>query len=115
MMLVDKGLLLLDKRRTVPADPEAIGVPRARITEYRKLLDDLGIRGGIAISEDRNTIELTVSSRGFVTHGSRKGYMYTTDNVEQHLVGALETLPTSGVGSGMRRIEGNWYLFYEGD
>jgi len=54
------------------------------------------------------------STRGFVTQGSRKGYLYTEEKVDE-VVADLDQVSASGVGSGLRRIEGNWYLLFEGD
>jgi len=110
----DKALLGVTDDRTQPDDPEAVGIPASRIAEFRALLKALGIRGGLKISADRGTIELTASARGVVTHNSSKGYMYMAAPAGRTLLDSLDEVTAKGVGSGLRRIEGNWYLFFEG-
>lgn len=114
MLVADKGLLRVADQRTLPEDPQSVGVPQSRIAEYRRLLKALGIRGGIAISEDRKTIEFNASFRGYVTHNSEKGYIYTTEPAQKSLVPDLDVFLKSEVGAGRRRIEDSWYLFFEG-
>ena len=114
MMIQDKGLMRVGEKRTLPEDLQSIGIPASRIAEYRRLLKQLGIRGGIAASEDKEYIELTVSFRGFVTHNSQKGYVYAGEPVRTYLAPDLDQFSNKGVGVGRRPIEGNWYLFFEG-
>ena len=114
MIVHDKGLSQVFGDRTYPEDPATVGVSPARIAEYRRLLKELGIEGGILAPTDKKSVELMSSTRGFVTHGSRKGYLYTEEKVDE-VVADLDQVSASGVGSGLRRIEGNWYLLFEGD
>lgn len=112
MTVQDKGLVRVDNNKILPA---SIQVPLARIEEYRKLLRRLGIRGGIEVSKDRRHIGFIASFRGWATHNSEKGYVYTEEPVKaQDIVDDLDHFKEHEVGSGMRRIEGNWYLFFEG-
>jgi hypothetical protein len=113
MLGEDRGLLAVDDRRTWPEDPVAVGVPASRIDQYRALMGELGLLR-IAISEDRQTIDLVASSRGFVTHGSHKGYLYSTA-LQQGVVADLDALPHVGSWSGLRHLDGGWYLLFEGD
>jgi hypothetical protein len=111
MIIQDKGLLRITSDRTWPDDPQTVGISRSRIAEYRKLLNELGIRG-LEISKDQKNIQFVSSYRGFATHGSQKGYEYMSEAVNVYLVADLSQLAKGGVGR--RRIEGNWYLFFEG-
>jgi len=114
MILRDKGLLRVTSDLTWPEDPQTIGIPSSRIAEYRGLLKKLGIQGGIAVSSDQENIELTTSFRGFITHGSQKGYLYTSESTPKYLVAGLDRFSQSGVGGGWVHVDGNWYLFFEG-
>ena len=115
MIIQDKGLFRVDNSRTLPEDLQSIHVSLTRIREYRDLLGRLCIQGGINASEDRRYIEFIASFRGWATHNSEKGYAYTEEPVKaQDVVSNLDHFKEHEVGSGMRRIEGNWYLFYEG-
>jgi len=113
MILQDKDLLRVTSNLTQPEDLRSIGISSVRIAEYRKLLKVLGIEGGVTASSDRANVEFTTSFRGFVTHGSQKGYLYSTNPVTEPLAG-LDQFSATGVGIGLRHIEGNWYLFFEG-
>jgi hypothetical protein len=113
MLGEDRGLLAVDDRRTWPEDPVTVGVPASRIDQYRALMGELGLFR-IAISEDRQTIDLIASSRGFVTHGSHKGYLYSTAP-QQYVVADLDALSRVGFWGGLRHVEDGWYLLFEGD
>ena len=113
MVMQDKGLLIITNDRTWPEDPQAAGVSQSRIAEYRALLKELGIHGGLSASVDRTTIQLTSASRGFVTHGSEKGYEYASEPIRTYLVPNLELLSKGGLG--WRPIEDGWYLYFKGD
>ncbi|MHB8844610.1 MAG: hypothetical protein ACYC7L_07635 [Nitrospirota bacterium] len=115
MIVQDKGLLRVNNDRTLPEDAQSINVPPSRIKEYRELLTKLDIRGGIEASSDRRYIGFIASLLGWATHNSEKGYAYTEELVKaQDIVDDLDHFKEHEVGSGMRRIEGDWYLFYEG-
>jgi hypothetical protein len=115
MIVQDEGLVALDPRHPSPGDRQFDGISGSRIAEYRKLLKELGIRGGIAASSDRKTIEITSSARGFATHNSQKGYVHSTALRQEHLVATdLDELSKRGVGSGLRHIDDDWYIFFEG-
>lgn len=115
MMIQDKGLIAVYNKRTWPEELQSIHVSSARIKEYRKLLRKLGIQGGIEGSSDQRSIRFTSSDRGMVTHNSGKGYIYTEEPVEvKDIVTDLDHFKEHEHHWGLRRIEGNWYLFYEG-
>ena len=114
MILEDKALFRVTSQATLPENPRSLGLKRSRIAEYRKLMRQLRLEGGIDISNDRSTITFARSQRGFVVHGSQKGFVYTTQGVKTKLFDDLDQLSKSGVGVGRRPIEGNWYLAFDG-
>jgi hypothetical protein len=115
MMVEDRGLRLVDNNKTLPEDLNSIHIPLVRIRAYRRLLRDLTIRRGISATGDRRQILLKASSCGFVTHSSEKGYLYTDNPVEpKEIVNDLDHFKERTYNSGMRRIEGNWFLYYTG-
>lgn len=113
MITHDKGLMQVADDWTLPKDLQSINIESMRIAQYLCLMKDLGIKA-ILISNDRKNIEMTSSNRGFITHGSSKGYLYIDAPVNQNLMAELDHLSASGVGFGLRLIEGNWYLSFEG-
>lgn len=114
MMVHDKGLMSVTSERTLPEDLKGLGVSQKRVEDYRFLLGKLGVDEGVSISNDRQNIEFTSSSIGFSTHNSQKGYVYAFAKQEGQLVDSLDEMTEKGVGTGLRRIEGGWYLFFEG-
>ena len=114
MIVEDKRLLLVNQLRTLPEDPQMVGIGPSRIAEYRTLLRQLDIRGGIESSVDKKHIELTSSFRGMVTHNSQKGYWYSTEPITTYLSPDLDQFLKSESGVGYRHIEGSWYLFFQG-
>lgn len=114
MIVHDKQLFRIDSNRTLPDDLQSIHIPLSRIKNYRELFKMVGIRS-IEVSSNRSYIEFTASFRGFATHNSQKGYVYTDKAPDtSQLFVELDQFTASGVGSGLRHIEGNWYLFFEG-
>ncbi len=114
MIVRDKGLFVVRSNRTLPKDPGSVGISASRIDEYRKMMKDLGIHGSIEITMDRTSIRIVSSGRGFVTHSSEKGYIYAAVPFKKGVVAELDSLSSRGKGAGLRRIEENWYLFFEG-
>jgi hypothetical protein len=116
LVIEDRGLTRVDEDWTDPADPTTIGVSVERIAEYRSTFRKLALARGVSAGIDRREIELLASAQGWVAHGSRKSYVYTT-SVPESLNDALDQYSSQErpVGSGYRRIEGNWYLYFYGD
>jgi hypothetical protein len=116
MVLEDRGLTRVDDDWTAPSDPTTIGVTADRIAEYRLLFKKLGLARGFSAGLDRREIELLASAQGWVAHGSHKGYVYTV-RVTESLDADLDHYSSQErpLGSGYRRIEGNWYLYFYGD
>jgi hypothetical protein len=116
MIVADTPLQAVSAQQTWPEDPP--GISASRIAEYRSLLKKLGIRKKIWISDDRKTIEMTCSSRGISSpyHNSQKGYAYYADpaDLDMDVVDQLDSLTKKEAGLGLRRLEGNWYLFFVG-
>lgn len=114
MIVEDKGLTRVDDNWTEPASYDA-----ARVAEYRKLFKIVGTQRGVSATVDREAIEFIASSQGFVTHGSAKGYLYakkcpfqlgkTVESLDEMSSGERPT------GSGCHHIEGQWYLYFQGD
>jgi hypothetical protein len=114
MINQDIGLARITPDQIEPENSERVGIGMSRIAEYRALLKKAGVRGGISVSTDRKVVELISTYRGFVTHNSQKGYLYIDGSVDNELIADLDRFSASEIGSGVRHIEGNWYLFFEG-
>jgi hypothetical protein len=114
MVNQDIGLARITPDQIQLVNPESVGIGMPRIVEYRVLLKKVGVRGGISVSTDRKVVELTSTRRGFATHNSQKGYLYIDGSIDDQLIPDLDRFSASEIGSGIRHIEGNWYLFFEG-
>lgn len=110
----DEGLSRLNAENVQLETVESSPVGEARISEYRALLRKIGVRGGISVSTDRKTIEITSTHRGMATHNSQKGYLYIGGPVMGELFSDLDRFSQTETGSGVRHIEGNWYIYFEG-
>jgi hypothetical protein len=110
----DTGVLFVSNDRVLYVDSVASNIRTERLNNYRTLLRGIGVKD-ISISFDRRIIELTSSRRGFATHNSQKSYMYIESSVfGDDLLESLDGLSANEVGSGLRRIDGDWYLHFEG-
>ena len=119
MVLQNKQLTRVDDDWTEPRDPKTIGVSEERVAEYRKLFRVLGIKHGFSAPQNRDHVQFLASTRGWVSHGSEKGYLYAIV-IPDHLGPVRDSLDQLGfgkrpIGSGCRHIQGNWYLYFSGD
>ena len=121
MMARDKGLVAVTGDSTDPAYPLDLGIDRQRIAEYRRLLQQAGIAEGISATPERDRIDLIASEQGLLDRGSIKGYLYS-DSIRDDTIDAGATLPSTSddlstrppsLETWTRRIDGNWYLFFE--
>jgi hypothetical protein len=121
MMLRDSGLIAVTEDSTEPAYHLDFGISRERIAEYRRLLTQAGIAEGIAATPERDRIDLLASTQQMLNRGSIKGYLYS-DSIRDDTIDAGARLPstTDDLSPGppafetwTRRIDGNWYLFFE--
>lgn len=88
--------------------------PGTAADEYAHLTDDLGLQERVVLSADRHRIELTISNRGYATHNSQKGLLFSSEPVRDDVLPDLDALSRKGVGSGVRALTDDWYLFFEG-
>jgi hypothetical protein len=111
MVMEDKSLYRVDHNWTEPGQPESVGIPQARIDEYRKLMKKLGILRGFSASRARKDVDVEFFSS---FEGYAKGYLYAKR--PPHDLGAnLDDVIQKGLLYGSRHIEGDWYLFYRKD
>lgn len=91
-----------------------IGLTPDRWDRYRELFREAGVpEGYLRLGEDQ--IQLLASTKGLVTGGSAKGYVYSQTKLEP-LFRTLDGPPLTGSNDpGYRHVEGPWYLFYEWD
>jgi len=90
--------------------------PRHPLGEYRALLRKLGVsRVTRDMTATQPRVFFDVSSHGYVVHGSSKSYLYSTLVEERSLERSLDAMTAARKGEGLRRIEGDWYLYFYGD
>jgi hypothetical protein len=86
--------------------------------KFRDLVRETGLRGDL-LQETRpdstTTIYLPCWSRGLMTNGSKKGYVYS-DTELTPLTQSLDDVNSWPKGSNViyKKLEGNWYLFFMG-
>ena len=88
-------------------------LPQGRLNEYESLFRKLKIEGGFHRSGGK--IRLIASTRGLALPNSEKSYVYTPQ-VPGPLVGSLDEVINKNHGDQapvFRRLNGNWYLYYE--
>jgi hypothetical protein len=114
MLLADKDVRGVNLKRIVLVN-ENKNIPEERIMKYRTLLSKLDLNGGVGVSANRKNISFTSSLNGWATHNSEKGYMYTDIPIEStSIFSGLDTFKPHEIHSGVRLIEKNWYLYYDG-
>jgi len=89
-----------------------IGISQSRWDLYRALFRKVGSDDGIDF--DNTYFQLTEASRGLVTGGSSKGYIYTS-TVPSPVVSTLDEFPR-GANYDIwlyEHLTGNWYVFLE--
>jgi hypothetical protein len=93
--------------------PPGPPVTEARLASYRGLFRQLRLRAGIEGYDAKQEIWFIASTRGFVMSGTAKGYVYTAKRPPT-VVADLDVRPGEIVSSiRYRRIDGNWYLYFE--
>jgi hypothetical protein len=89
-----------------------VGISQPRWDLYRELFRKVGSDTGI--DYDNPYFVLTEASRGFISAGSSKGYIYTP-TLPSPVVSTLDEFPR-GANYDIRLYEhltGNWYIFLE--
>jgi hypothetical protein len=102
--------------RLVRAPEEQRAVPKEQDQQFRDLLREAGVQGDV-LRETRpgstTTTYLICWSRGLMTNGSRKGYVYSERELTP-VVQSLDDVNSWPKGSQViyKKLEGNWYLFF---
>jgi hypothetical protein len=112
----DDKLRRVDDTWTDPADPAEAGVSAERIAQYREKMSAIGVARGFATYGGPGYVELYASAQGLVTGGSSKGYLHTTRPpapLVEDLDAAAKAAGPSILPPVYRRIDQDWYLFYE--
>ncbi len=117
VMRIAPNFTWLTDNASWPRSGDELGFSQERWDEYRQLFRMLGLKDGLVRYADADLIYLFASSKGLVTGGSGKGYVYserdltpTTDSLDQV---PPELLQSSVHKIVYKRIEPNWYLFLD--
>ena len=103
-----------------PSDRSMIAMFREHQAEFQAVADaELGqsrrVKGSVPGVQDiypvPGGVEFVVSTEGAMMVGSRKGYLYSPEAPE-NLPNAWEA-PDGHLGGTYRKIEDDWYIFYE--
>jgi hypothetical protein len=105
----------LDTNANWPRPDSEIGFSKARWEEYRKAFKKLGLKHGLLRPMDSETIFLIASSTGAVTSGSSKGYAYSMKELSP-IVESLESISPElrTQRTVFKKLENDWYLFFQG-
>lgn len=100
-----------------PRPKEKLGFSEERWNQYRRLFEKLKLTNGLLSHRDQGTTYFLASSRGLVTGGSGKGYVYSekeltpiSDSLDKV---SPEVLSKSINRTVYKKIKPNWYLFYD--
>lgn len=119
MIQEDRGLLRVDVDWTDPADPEQAGISPARIAEYRRLMQAIGVTRGFSADEKRHGIHFIAWASGLSTRGRSKAYVWSsTGKFEDAQVASSldETWRDGGRHVwAYRHLDGPWYLYLRRD
>lgn len=104
----------LDTNAHWPRPDSEIGFSKERWGQYRRAFQALGLEQGLLKPLDTDTIFLIASSKGGVASGSAKGYAYSTKTLSP-LSDSLDHIPPELLNLPVvyKRLERNWYLFYQ--
>lgn len=97
-----------------PRPDSQLGFSKERWDQYRSIFRKLGLKEGIHRREDEPEVTFFIaSSRGLVTGGSDKGYVYSIKEIGP-LVESLDQrkFPLRDMEPVYRKIKDNWYLYY---
>jgi hypothetical protein len=128
MFMRDRGLEIIGRERTVPADLKAIGIDTERLTRYRQLLNELKVKLLHGRADKTEAATFVITSRGLGVAGSSKGYAWlpsapslVAGNLDEYVArmtakkdaarSKSERLATTSY-TVYRPLEGHWYLFY---
>jgi hypothetical protein len=89
---------------------------------YRRIFDQLGLKGGIARGDDPpSTVAFVADSRGLAVAGDAKGYLYSPDGPPSPLITSLDhgvppslppPTPPHTASVAFKQIDKDWYIFY---
>lgn len=105
----------LDDNLSYPRPESELGFSKERWDEYHQIFVKLGIKGGLIRYPDTGVILFFVSNKGLVTGGLAKGYAYSTKDLTP-IYNSLDNFQPSASSSEKpvyKRLNKNWYLFYD--
>ena len=114
MLFEDSDIVRFNNEHVISSDGSNRSIPNERLAEYRRLFKELGLEAGMH-RDGVNAVRLIASSKGLFIPNSEKSYVYS--KVEPSpLVESLDNVMAQNredQAPVYRRLEGNWYLYYE--
>lgn len=119
MAQIDAQMLRIAPSFTTTRTGEEGGLAPVKWDEYRQLFKIAQLDGGLLNSENGSNISFYAASRGMITGGEIKGYVYSTHELSP-LLNSLNDLPAKVAATGhttafYKKLHGNWYLTIEID
>lgn len=114
MFFEDSDIVRLNDEHVFYSEGSNWSIPNERLAEYRRLFRELGLEAGMP-SDGANAVGLIASSKGLFIPNSEKSYVYSRIEPSS-LVESLDNIIARNRGDQApvyRRLEGNWYLYYE--
>jgi hypothetical protein len=128
MFMHDRGLELIARERTEPANVEALGIARERLARYQRLLVELKVKFVYGRPDRTAGATFVVTSRGVGGSGSAKGFAWlpsppslTAGDLDAYVAQALarpekarskqERMAVTAY-TVYRPLGGKWHLFY---
>lgn len=94
-----------------PRPESEMGITKERWDDYKKLFVKLGLKAGI-LNYQPEKIYFTSTTEGLLTGGSSKGFAFMIENTEI-VFNSLDNFEFKSSGYAYKKLEGNWYLYYE--
>ena len=113
MIREDKRLERVDDDWTRPEDPAAIGVPPARIAEYRRLFAEARVPRGFVSHDGGAAVTFIAYTFGLSISGCAKSYLYSETAPEELVDGPLDAYHGQSRTLVRRAIGNGWYLEFD--
>jgi len=103
----------LDNNGAWPRRESELGFSPERWDQYRTLFRKVGLEDGITREESGEVIYFIFSSKGLVTHGTEKGYAFSSKELYP-TVDSLDDFKRFPKGQRVifKKLKEHWYMFY---
>jgi len=113
MLKEDRDIVTLGFNYVFYKDESSRELSEERLNEYRKLFKELNLNSGI-YRDNESSVRLIIFEKGWLTN-SEKSYLYSSIKPSE-IVNSLDEIIKNDAGNhraAYKKIQDNWYLYYE--